>query len=57
MRTSSIDLGTAALGLLTVLAFAAVIACTWGSVVAPYGARELARGGPPETVGYPIPRH
>jgi hypothetical protein len=45
------------MGLLTVLAIAAIIACAWGGVVAPYSARELVLGGTPETVGYPIPRN
>ena len=57
MRISSYDFGTAATGLVTALAFAAIIAFTWGGVVAPYSARELVLGGTPETVGYPIPRN
>ena len=44
MRTSGYDLGTAAMGLLTVLAFAAIIAVAWGGVVAPYSARNLFLG-------------
>ena len=57
MRTSDNALGTAAMGTLTVLAFAAVIAFAWGGVIAPYSARALVLGGPPELVGHPIPRN
>ena len=56
MRTLGNDLGTAALGVLTVIAFAVVIAFTWGSVVAPRSTRQITLGGAPETVGRTMPR-
>ena len=57
MRTSGYDRGTTAMGLLTVLAIAAIIAFAWGGVVAPYSTKQLVLGGPPEIVGHPIPRN
>jgi hypothetical protein len=57
MRTSDSNVGTAAMGLLTALAFAAIIAIAWGGVVAPNSAKNIALGGAIETVGQPIPRN